>query len=636
MSSVTYALAPNWQDLPDVIVSDGDFNTAQGLTIDFNFFVYVNALRILDYVSDEDSDLSSTDGRFAFQEATDDDNLSLAGESQLGAVDVNDRDAWDNFYDTNTTGFPFVTIRDLIRSPTGGTDPPGAAFPNPTTAGGTPITDYDLGTTPSLVQTQLPWHNDEAQDGVLVDTDPQARVVAMWVADEDTAVSDTMLVYSINNATNELSGGFTTLFDTGFPTENSSLPDWEVGINGAGALSSVTLRGDVATGNFIGAQADAQTPTGGQFLRYVTTTDPADVNGIQGRIPFIEGDSIYESRHTLSLAVHATTGGPADRQNAPDIRIGAIHSFGQVAFTTIINSSNASNRAAVGNFDPQLPNVGESQTFVSHWDSHSNSPNVNDMLNPLGLTVDARTFHGFFDILNVGSVGGSDQSDEGIWDLTAYSVGAITKPPTLTGSSPASRFYTIGNIAVSNGFAQQGISGSMTFVEHTTGSLSGGATFGDSGGNNTGTPGFLLMQNVEAAVWLSGITIRVTAKVSCPTDTDRLNYKGFRLRHDQGFGNMITVVDIQQNEPDSGGLNSAPYVPISRTDSAFASDGPTSQISYIDPYNGPSADFLAAPSSFRDWHLALDIVPPNNAGALPTTANEITVHEVIYEVFDEL
>jgi hypothetical protein len=643
MSSVAYANAPTFNDLPDVVVTDGALNNALGLTVDFNFFNYVNALRILDYVSDDDSNLSNV-AKVGFQEATDDDNVLIGGEAAITAGLELDVDDWDNFVDKNTTGWPYLTIRDLIRSPTGGIPDPAAggdaAFPDPTDSGGTPITDWALGVPASDVETILPWHNDEAQDGVLVDTDPQARLIALFVADEDNVISETMLIYSINNATNELSGAFTTLFETTFPPPNASDPLWFTQINGNGGnLASLTLTGNLTTGTFIGGESPIASGAGtvGTFLRYTTTTDPADTNNITGRIPFIEGNLIYEARYGLTLLAHSTTSGPADKQNAPDIRIGVLNANGHVGITTIINSSNSAGRGAVGAFDPQLLDVGTSREYKVHWDSHSNSPSVANL--DISATLDGRTFHAFFDILdfddqnNITAVG-----DEGEWRITSFSVGSITKPPTLGSGAPASRFYNIGNISAANGFATQDSSGSMSFVEDTPGA--GDGTFNDLGGNNSGTAGFILKQKLEVLEWLTGITTRVTAHVSVPTAADRQNYKGFRLRHDQGFGNLIFVTDIQQNDSAGSGLD-FPYVPVSRDSAEFTANGPTEQISYIDPYNGPGADFLAltlpAEIQLRRFHLSLDMVNSDAANAgVPGGANAVTVHDVIYELYGEL
>jgi hypothetical protein len=304
----------------------------------------------------------------------------------------------------------------------------------------------------------------------------------------------------------------------------------------------------------------------------------------------------------------------------------------------VINSTNVENRGGAGlDFDSHLPEVGSSQTFTLHFDSHAEMPGVQGLLNPpiAPTPVDARTYHAFFDVVDLNIGNGVAQVDEGVWDLTAFAVGAVAKPAPLGAGDPASRFYDIGPIAVSNGFNQQDAGGAMAFVEDTP--APGEATFRDNGGN-AAVPGggFLLMNRLDSAPWLAGITVRATAKLSVPTAADVPNFKGFRLRHDQGFGAMINFIIIQQN--DASNAFGYPYIPIARDDPSFAADGPSDLIAYLDPLNGPGPDWFAPPATadIRNWVLALDIVPPSNADALPDTANDITVHSVVYEIFNEL
>ncbi|MCX7013601.1 MAG: hypothetical protein NTW86_13765, partial [Candidatus Sumerlaeota bacterium] len=491
-SQVSFANAPVFKDIPDVIIGDADFNN--GLTVDLNFFTYINALNLLPgatldnhYIADNDTAASAL--RLAFKEWPVDQasDLEINGKLQLlsGSGELSDdKDTWGAKELTGGTQW-WLSFRDLVRSPhRGGTPDPTNTPPN----GSDPYPDpLDENGNPVLSGTVevLPWHNVDGSPGVLslgaMGPGFQARTVSLYVADEDNVVTYTkgLLVYSKNNANDSLSGGFTTLFHNAFDTTSEN--QWA--FQSYAGIGVATSSGGM-TGGFLGMEAGQLAGTANTsmyFGRWQTVNNPLDTYGFTQLIEATTADQIYQARYRMRLTTDSG-GGPASKDNAPQIRLGVQNGGLNSSLEMWITSTPT---AAGGDVNTQLPTVGQTKDYNIFWSPMENTPNWDNMNIP-SMGIDARTWAAFFDVLDADE--GSAPYDAGKGLLEDFLVGHVNRPGDLDVGSPASLRYVLTDLTSSGGFAV-GQHDASTFVQLLPNNPSAGKIkFQDAGLNTNASP----------------------------------------------------------------------------------------------------------------------------------------------------
>jgi len=632
---VGFANAPIISQIPDVLVGDWAFNNDHGLTVDYNFFRYLNAFNLLNYVNDNDT--ANADLRAAFKEwpYEQDKDVSINDKLQLWSADgedTADRTTW--LSDSELTGGGtnwWMSFRDLVRSP--GTSVPPPAFPDPLRIDGSSVDTGDLDYT---TKEYLPWHNTPGAAGTR--SAPYFRTVNMWVADEDQSVSNTFLVFSVNNGLNDLSGGFTTLFSDDFLGTTAY---WTyVGASQYG-LTNATSSGGAGAG-YLGLAGGTNAPTGNAYYgRWRTIAlDAYNYTHVIGHIP---SSQIYHARYRLK-AMTNSPGHPSNKTYLAQLRLG-VQNGGVVAYLDTVVASAGLDPGLGYNVDSQLPDLGSTKNYDFFWSSMADTPNFQNLYLP-GLGVDARTWMPFFDLLDFDA--GSGTEDEGLWQMQSFVAGGIPYPSTLSLSSPASLRFELTNLVT--GFSVNGSTSNMSVL--TNNPSTGLITFNDLGllplGGNTFADTYIQWQRENTVDWYAGKLVRAKVWLSCPSNSDRLNYHWTRIRHSIGGGNIITAFSIVQNLQ---ALCGNPGMPISRQDPNYNPPnlGPTVYDVYVSSLGGPpAAYFQTTPIDFtiyRPWALALDQIhnrggQDNNFAVNPATGpalnpTHVTVHKILYEVLTE-
>ena len=620
------ANAPTFGGVPDVVIGDSEFN--EGLTADYNFFRYINAFNLLDYITDNDT--AAVNLRAAFKEwpPEQDDDLSINDATQLLLpADSQDRSTWGSSEFTGGGANFFATFRDIARSPgttvpVPYTDPP---FPAPVKADLSPAGVGDL----------LPWHNTLGTAGEL--SEPLFRTVTLFVADEDNSVSDTFFVYSMEGGTDDLSGGFTTLF-TSPPWD-----EWEYVPGSDYGLSTATSSGGGAGDLFIGMEAGTTAPTGGMFFGRWRTKTAATGFGFNQTIPSIPGHMIFQARYTMT-ANTSGGGGPSHKTFLADLRLGSL-----MGANTIINDFLVK---TVGldafDVDPVMPAVGSSKDYNIFWEPHTGkmgsqmwnnveSVNLPNFLGT-GEDVDGRTWRAYFDVMDADVAAGLTEH-EGLWHLDDYVVGSIARPASLTAGAPTSLRYELNDLTSGNAFSiPAGGQGGGTLISVTDNSpAAGNITLDDNGAHPTDST-YLLWERLTIVdgdfelSWQADKIVRVTAWMSCPTTQDRADFHTTRIRNGVFYNNIISVCAIRQDNQLVAGNIGNPGMPVAR-------DGDATKMTpyevYLPTFGGPSADIVTTFSEGRLWLTAIDQVAAAGSAGVAANPTEVTVHKMLFEILDE-
>jgi len=645
-SQLAMANAPIFSDLPDIIIGDADFN--QGLTIDLNFFTYVNALNVIQYVSDNDTPPTGWVGTFKEYPLDKASDLEINDKTQLTGPGTNWllKSTWTASEISGGGTNWYLSFRDLIRSPHRG------ATPDPDgTQHGTEWYQYDDpkrpggDSVPTATTERLPWHNDNADKDLLTYNAADgggmgqqgyaARFVDLYVADEDNVASKGLLVYSVNNSRDDLSGTFTTLFGNAFG--GADVVQWDYLNFVSSGFAQATASGGSMTNGYLGLESGLNAGTGagqGSLFAARWQTRPS-ADGFTQAIAYIPTDRIYQARYRLALKSNA--GSPTGTRNdAPKFRIGIQNAVG--AFYSELQVLSATDDRGVG--DPEYTNVnrylpamnGPQQDFNVFFASLGNTPYFSQLV--VG-TVDARTWAAYFDVVDKDSEG-----DSGKWQLDDYQIGHIRRPPdmvtptsTITDMTIATGgFYNAGSDAWSMVQLMQNMDGPTP--------APGKVTFYDPGRNPADPNGgftFYLLQKADAARWEANKLVRCTVSLSCPTDTDRDNFHKFRIRHNQNWGCMVNTFTI--NRVYAAYHN--PGCPISEQDLTYVDVGPTAYEVYLSPFGGPGGTLLTEDPGlqyYRNWVLGLDALASLNdpdGGDRDLKTTNIVVHKVLYELLDE-
>jgi hypothetical protein len=605
------ANAPVFSEIPDVIIGDRDFNEQLGLTVDYNFFRYINAFNVLGYVSDNDTTL--TDLKFAFTEGPVldvDNDLSINDHIQLRGSEIGSDDGtWGPTKELTGGSNFWMSFRDIVRSP--GTGNPGSPFGNPHLANGTEVTSPTVAV--------LPWHNLSGQPGVLGSSpgEPDARSVTLWAADADQSASQTLLVFSINNENNDLSGGFRTLFTS------APFSSWEYDPFGSAGLGAATSSGG---STFIGLAGGQTASSGGaNFARWQTKVVPNTAN-YQGLIPAIDSNEVYLARFSMS-ANTLSAGHPSSKTYLAQVRIGVQ----QAASVNEVDVNINAMRQTSLNLDSQLPDLGTTKNYDVMWSPLLGTPEFDDahLLVPFpsapGGVIDARTWRAYFDMVDADR---GAPENEGLWRLESFVVGAVARPADLPVSAPASERFLLTNLTSSGGFA------TMLSVSGDTITQGGSAGAGTITINDPGRPGgsgnYITYEKAPVVSWLADKVVRVTVQMSCPTTTDRNNYHKTRIRHNViGLNIYHMWILFQAGTPFPGAI---PAAPIARDSVGYTA--PTSYEVYLPAFGGPSADQLALGGDYSKWLAGIDQINGDGSGtALNPT--HVTVHQVLYEILDQ-
>jgi len=625
-SQVALANAPTFGNIPDVIIGDADFNA--GLTVDLNFFNYVNALNLMKLVNDDDTGYANL--RAAFQEQTTDANdLNINGKLQLGPTqNTLDRDTWTGNELTNGGTEWWLSFRDIVRSPTGRPqgDPikvaPFNAFNDPKRADGTD----DL----TNVTEALPWHNVQGSPGTLTDgtfgtPGWRARTMMLWVADEDNSVSEGLMVYSVNNAANSLSGAFTTLFGNDFSAAGQT--PWGYSVISP-TYGQCTSSGGM-TGGYLGIESGlaAGAALGNVFYgRWQSLTKADGYTQVIDAIPAGQ-DEIYQARYRMTLKQNAH-GGPATKDMAPTFRVGVANAGANATLDVFIN---AAPFQAGGDVNTQLPAVDATKDYNIFWSPMNDTPNWQLLGDPALGGIDLRTWYAYFDFVD------SDNAKEGKWQLEDYVVGRIARPASLAVTEPASVRYLVTDLtSTTGGFTKSG--DGSTFVQMLQNNPTAGKVKIQDRGLNTGvTPNgdtYLIWQRANTVVWNAEKLVRATVYLSCPTNADRANYHKTRFRHEIGYSNMISILSVNQSFatlPGVPGTDLNPGCPIS--EQGQPAGAMTAYEVYASSFDAGPGGVLVG-SGFENWTLGIDQV--HNKGAanqlLPTN---VVVHQVLYELLED-
>lgn len=581
-ASTTFANAPFFTgNVPDVVIGDNEDGIPGGLTVDTNFFRYLNAINILDYVDDTDS--ATTDLKFAFFEGTTTSNdLEINGAEQV----ANPED--DGTWGSDTITNPWLSFRDLVRSPNGG--PAGTEldpFPNPTEPDGTTEIDSDT-------QALLPWHNNEAAPSELSDDD-RSRDMWIVVADEDgNLISKSMVVYSMNAGDDALSSGvdFNVVFEDASPSSTG----W-IGTDSVTHLTKATT--SEGTG-YIQLQSAAQDASGDGYWGRWRQSPVAGV----APIPYVEtANVIYCAR--LDLELNAATS--SSRLNAPNIRLGAANQLDILTTMNVVKSTIAGTTEV---HNPQLPNVGETRTYNMYWARNEALPDYaqQDLSGSGG--IDYRGFKLFFDVLDP-DTSGADKG--GTWRLKKAVVGTIPRPADLTvGTLPANTLAFLLDDVTASPFTGE-VAGS---INGSVAQAGGNATF-----HSTGTAGAgksVILYNASGfAPWMSGKLMRVIAKLSCVAAGDRASFGLARVRHETPLGNVNQEFIVKRSSFFTA------CVPAAGTQTPYEI--------YVPSFGGPNQAIVDAGASFVLFKVAVDHLN-FAAGADPTNW---VLHSMQYELLDE-
>lgn len=601
LASASFANAPVFRTVPHIVI--GDFEDNIGMTVDQNIFRYINALNIAPLVSDVDSPATSL--KFAYLEASSHNDVSINDKRQLDLVGEfpNVPASWNNSVSLRLipNGSFIFSFRDTYRSPL----PNAAPYPDP-------LVDPDNVGAGVYTQNQTAQLQTRNAAGTF---DPGGRAVVLYVADDhDNVDSTTLLVFSVNNGTDGLSGAYTTVFSDSLA--NSA--NWRyVSIGGMSAATSASGSG------FLRLTAGA-TATGflnKWFARWETNNLPVgqggDVLGITQRIPYISGNRIYVARFAL------TPSGNALKHNLPSIRLGAFLGGNNIQIVTWIGTVNGpANLDPTAN--PQIPNSGVQRIYPVYWSSHDWTTNFNRLLIP-AASIDARTWAVFFDVHDANQQAGL-ADDSGSWELNSLEVLSADRPPTQAPAINLTDLGTTGSWGLAN--ESPNSAGGVTVAQNTP--AAGQITFTDPGSAATAAPAQYLMwgyarnTNVGLYTWDNQLR-RATIELSCPTTTHRNNFHRVRFRHLTFAENVFQEMYIRQQFLSEGN----PMAPPARDAGGKQFDR---YEQYVAPYGGSTALLQLV-----GWHLISPVVDQlyNIPGETNALATQTTVHRVYYETFAE-
>ena len=584
----TFAKAPVISNVPDVIIGDEeDFN--QGLTIDNNWFRYVNAFNILDYVSDEDS-TPSTDLMYVFLEENSYNNLVIGEKTQIDAADFDNPAAWGS---NEITGFGgtrnfLLTFWDVLRS-----DPATQAgsepyWPNPLDAAGDPVT--------SSQKEMLPWQTDESNPAIL---SGDKRLVTMFAADEFDNIDTTTLFVMSENAGFDAVEGATTIFEDDMSLGSGT--EWFYNV--VATLPAATSATATGVGGYLSIQSGlTATGTLGGWSNMFWGRWSQYIDGYQGVVPHADGDVMFRANITLrqdQLDVGVT----------PRIRYGAIQGIGNQA---IVNSTAPLAGGGI-TFNPVVPAQGAQQNFTTCWSAHSDSPAFDDLLWDTGAGVyDLRTWNCFYDMFD------NQDTQAGTWFLDHLLVETIPAPAAVTPAFGATDF---------SAWAVQDDGGGSITATHIPG---GGVTFNDPG-STTALRNFTLLSADTLLDWTADVTMRVNVELSCPDASARNNFHRFRVRTYSPYWHVSQEWFLQSD--DGGTLPSIGTMPT------FPPVGSTYTYStYVAPNGGPSPELISFPAI--DMWVAIDqlhnVLRQGASGATSGLATATTVHSLSVELLNNV
>lgn len=589
----SYANAPTWRTIPDVIIGDDEDNV--GFTIDQNYFRYVNALNFQGLITDVDSPTTSL--KFAYLEASTHDDISIQDKRQLnlGLGELpNSPGTWNASVSLRTvpSGSFFMSFRDTFRSPL----PHAVPYPDPLVDPAN-VGAGSYGPTQTAI---LAGRNANGTWNLL-----GGRPVVLYAADgNDNVASRTLLVYSINHGVDALSGAYSTVFSDTLQTTSN----WKYT-----TVAGMSIATSAFAQNLMSLSAGA-TATGAlnKFFGRWETRDSG--NGFNMKIPYVTGNKIYVARFFL------TPSGPSNKGNLPTIRLGSYISGSNLQIVNWIGSVNNTDP----NANPQLPALNTQRIYPVYWSSHDWTPNFNNLFIPLS-GIDARTFALFFDVHDVNQQTGLPD-DNGLWSLTNVEVLTIDRPATKALESNLTNLTAGGSWGLS--IDPVNSAGGVTINQNTA---TGTITFAVPAGASTSVApaqfllwGYARAANVGLYNW-DGKLRRASLYMACPTTADRNNFHRVRLRH-MTFGEFwFQEFYVRQQFLAQGN----PIVPVSQQ----ASPGQfTRYESYVAPYGQATALITSV-----GWHKISPVIDQlyNIPGQTNNLATNTIVQKMTFESFDE-
>jgi hypothetical protein len=582
-------MAPVINGVPDVIIGDSE----DGLTIDNNWFRYVNAFNLLDYVSDGDS-TPSTDLMYVFLEENSYNNIRISDKGPIDAADFDNPSAWGP---NEITGFGgtrnfLLTFWDVLRSDPATQQPNPPYWGHPLDANGDEVT--------TTQQELLPWQTDESDPLVLAG---DKRLVTMLASDEfDNIDSDTLYVMSENAGIDAVVEQVTTIFEDDFSLGAGT--EWAY--NTVAALPAATSGTATGTGGYLSIQSGlTATGTLGAWSNVFWGRWSQFVQGYEGVVPHADGDVMFRANLTL-------------RQNqasvaiTPRIRYGAIQGAGNQA---IVNATTPLVGGDV-TFNPQIPAQGVQQNFTVCWSAHSDSPSFDDLLWDTGSGVyDLRGWNCFYDMFD------NQDTQAGTWYMDHLLVETVPTPTAVTPAFSTTDF---------SGWTPQ--ADTTNPVDSTIDvSFAGGAVTFTDPGTTTALRNFYLLSLDTGLDWQADTTMRVNVELSCPTAAARTNFHRFRVRTYSPFWHVSQEWFLQS---DDGGTLS--YIGTMPT---FPPVGATYTYSaYVPPVGGPSPELVAYPGDAVGITVAIDqlhnVLNQGGPGATSGLATATTVHSLSVELLN--
>jgi len=584
-----YALAPTFDNIPTVVISDEEDNS---ITVDNNWFRYINALNILDFTN-WDVSLTPADLTYSFSEVTThqevaiNDKLALdEGAGQLGTNPPLDKQL-------TTEGY-WLSFQDLIRSPRGVSTP----FPNPTGA---------------LPNGNLPWH---AAGGTF---DAEARGVVLWVVDtNDKSASTVVSVISIDDSFDKLSESVTTIF--GGPLVVASTAADPSANNSWFLFSSVnpTPPAGVSygTGSSGGGAMSIQTPAGTAGVKWFNRWQQTQATTATGKIPYVTGNVLY-------AAFFGLTHNAATRGQAPTLRIGVANGAENIQMYNAVNSVNAAIYTGAGLTDAQantqLADAGVLRYYPVYWESFENTTNWDaaHMTVP-ALNIDARTWFAFFDVVD------QDTNDAGTWTMSDFYV--VTTPMPSFGA-PEQEFT---NFTAAGNWSVEGTNG--TQITKTDNQPAAGMIRFTDTGSTTADYWYLWTNLVNKISWQKGKVIRLSFYLSCPTAANRANFHRFRGRMNAVVQNVTSELFVRRALDSSFGEPACP--PVYSGNPADLLE--TMRYSgYTPSYGGPSAQLSAVPGGFDQFVLSFDALHNRSDSIATGNATAYSLHKAVIDIFDD-
>lgn len=595
LSATAFAKAPTIGSIPDIVIVDADDPDQQAaLTVDLNFFRYMNAFNVMTYVSDEDTDAANL--QFSFREATTSEDISVNGVTQLGAGDTAAAPPTGKQIQAAAGGYWF-SFRDLIRSPEAGSTP----FPNPVLADSTEV--------PSGTVAALPWRNTEGSS----DLSGTSRLVTLWVTDQETdPASKSFSVISINSGeADALSGGaafedlFTgTLTDLGTSTGDGFFyySDLLTGSELTGLTDLVNLGTKGTTG---GLSITTPLANGGKawFGRWVL----GNVNAFTESIPVADGNVLYGAmfkvKHNNTL-----------RGTNPMMRLGVNNATNQISILSLIDTFQAG-AAQDADGNPQWPDTDVEKWFPLCWENFSNLvgwENLDDT-----APFDSRAMGATWDVLDTKDATG------GTLTLTGFKVVTTARPDTLD-AADANR-TDIDALTSAAGFGFTDVSpldnpnpatGVYTAAANGTTGAWDVAIAGSSAGH-----WYLWEAPAATAIDWTDQLARFSLYLSCPSETDRQGFNRFRIRiSNTGFLGQEFIV--RQSTNAGATIVAAPGV----YGGSLAED--MRYTTYIPGLGGPSS--LITSNNFDQIFWNVDLFH-NLGGPGAEAATNISLHKAIVE-----